>query len=240
MRTVVLDVETIADSAAMERCGYQEEPGVFAPWPLHRLACASTLTIDRVDLNDLAFNLHSYSLLQMTERGIIASVERAVEQADQVLTYNGRAFDIPVLLARAAIAEEYVPTLARLGHQCRPGLHQDLHQQIKGSGAGIKLAHLCAAFSIPAKSGGAGNSVASLAAEGRWRDIEHYCETDVVATWLAAQMWDSCEHPGFGRGRWELLSRWLTPHTRDNPSLAAFCELPTFTTAPPPSIEVTF
>lgn len=240
MRTVVIDIETISDRAAMERCGYIEDPEVFAPWPLHQLACASTLAVERIGMSDLDFDLRSYSLGQMTERGIVASVERAVEKADQVLSYNGRAFDIPVLLTRAVLTEEHVPILARLGDLCRPGLHQDLHQQIKGSGAGIKLAHLCAAFAIPAKVGGAGDTVAGLAAQGRWRDVERYCETDAVATWLAAQMWDSAEQPGFGRERWKLLSRWLTSQALDNPSLTAFCKVPTVTTAPLSPAEVKF
>ncbi len=240
MKTAVLDIETIADRRAMERCGYREEDGVFAPWPLHQIACASVLTVCRVGLDDLAFDLHSFSRGQMHERGIVASVEWAVEDANQIITYNGRAFDIPVLLSRAILTDEDVPTLARLGGRSRPGLHYDLHEQIKGAGGGIKLAHLCAAFSIPAKTGGAGESVARLAAGERWLEIEHYCQTDVLATWLAAQMWDSAENPGFGRGRWKLLSHWLASRPPDNPRLAAFCELPPPYRTEHQSIEVTF
>ena len=226
MRTVVLDIETVADHDAMERCGYHEDPEIFAPWPLHRLACASTLTVARTGMSGLAFDLRSYSVGKMTERDIVANVERAIENADQVLTYNGGAFDIPVLLIRGILTGEYVPTLSRLGSRCRPGLHLDLHEQIKGAGGGIKLAHLCAAFSIPAKIGGGGDSVAGFAADGRWVDIEHYCESDVVATWLAAQMWDSAENPGHGRERWQLLAGWLRSQPANNPTLAAFCEVP--------------
>jgi hypothetical protein len=101
----------------------------------------------------------------------------------------------------------------------------DLHDDIKGFAGGIKLAHFCAAFSIPAKIGGDGSDVAELAAAGRWIDIEHYCESDVVATWLAAQMWQSSESPGFGRERWSALGDWLTSST-NNPRLAAFCRVP--------------
>jgi hypothetical protein len=239
MRTVVLDVETIADREAMKRCGYTESPEVFAPWPLHRLACASTLTIVQSGLSDLSFDLRSYSHREMGERGIVASVERAIEDADQVLTYNGRAFDFPVLLARSILVDEHVPTLARLGNRCRPGLHFDLYEQVKASDGGIKLSHLCAAFSIPAKMC-RGDRVASLAAEGRWRDIEYYCETDVVATWLAAQMWGAADNPGYGRDRWKLLADWLSSQRSDNPELVAFRELPPLASSGPCSAEVTF
>ena len=238
MKTVVLDVETIADRSAMERCGYEEDEGVFSPWPLHQLACASVLSVRSAAYTDIAFDLRSFSRRSMGERGIVASVERAIEGADQILTFNGKAFDIPVLLARAIVAEEFVPTLARLGHRCRPGIHRDLHEELKGSGGSIKLVHLCAAFAIPAKVGGAGDHVAKLARGGRWLDIEHYCETDVVATWLAAQMWESSECPGFGRERWEALARWLEAMPPGNPRLREYLDVP-LQGATPAMVEAT-
>lgn len=226
MKTVVLDVETIANPSAMSRCSYEQEAGIFAPWPLHQLACASVLTVRSSGTNNLEFDLRSFSRDMMGERGIVSSVERAVEDADQVLTYNGKAFDIPVLLARAIVTEELVPTLARLGHRCRPGLHRDLHEEVKGSGVGISLVHLCAAFSIPAKVQGAGDCVTKLACHNRWQDLAHYCETDVVATWLAAQMWVSSESPGLGRERWKALARWLGSRPQGNPRLKAYLDVP--------------
>lgn len=224
MKTVVLDVETIADQHAMARCGYQAEEGVFAPWPLHELVCASVLTVRRPSNSDLEFKLESVSRGTTNERGIVASVEKAINDADRILTYNGKAFDVPVLLARAIVAGEFVPTLARLGHRCRPGLHQDLHDDIKGAGGGIKLVHFCAPFGIPAKVGGAGDDVAALAEAGRWRDIEEYCESDVVATWIAAQMWESSEDPGIGHERWERIAAWLATECPGNARLAPFVE----------------
>lgn len=221
MKTIALDIETIADTRAMERCSYVETDN-FAPWPLHRIACASVLSVDRAGRDDLAFALQSFSLGAMSERAIVANVEQAIEPADQIITYNGRAFDIPVLLTRAILAGEHVPTLARIGHRCRPGLHYDLHDQIKGPAGGIKLAHFCAAFGIPAKIGGDGTHVAELAAQGRWRGIEHYCETDVVATWLAAQHWEGADWPGHGRERWKKLADWIAADTPPNPLLDQF------------------
>ena len=226
MKTIVVDIETIADRDAMRRCGYEEAEDRFAPWPLHRLACVSLLTVTgRRDAN-LDFSLESHSLRTLSERGVVASVERDLSSADRILTYNGRAFDFPVLHARAISHDEYAPTLARLVHHCRPGLHRDLHAEVKGADGGISLSHLCAAFAIPAKCGGTGSRVAELAAEERWLDIEHYCESDVVATWLAAQMWESAESPGFGRARWNELANWLNAGHFTNPCLSLFAAGP--------------
>lgn len=222
MKTVVLDIETVTDSAAMARAGYIKEEEEFPPFPLHELACTSVLVVETRRYDEPDFKLLSFSRGEMGERGIVASVERAVEDAQQIITYNGQAFDLPVLVTRAILTGEEIPTLARLNDRCRPGLHYDLHQQIKGVGAGIKLAHLCAAFGIPAKIGGSGENVAGLAAAGDWTAIEHYCETDVIATWLAAQMWQSRDLAGHGLQQWALLDRWLAHHPTANPELAAF------------------
>ena len=226
MKTVVLDIETIPDERAMSGCGYVQQQDEFAPWPFHQLACASLLTIDGHSWNTLDFGLQSFSKGAMSEKAIVANVERIIERADQILTYNGRRHDIPVLLARAIVMGEDVPTLARLSNTARPGLHYDLHDTIKRStGAGIKLAHLCAAFSIPVKPESR-ERVANAVEEGRWSDIEHYCETDVVATWLAAQMWDSAENAGFGLDRWRTLADWIEREQQLNPHIHLFCKMP--------------
>lgn len=231
MKTVVLDIETIHDERAMMRCGYVVSDDEFAPWPLHELACASVLTISKRSREHLDFGLQSFSRGSMSERAIVASVERLIENADQVLTYNGRGHDIPVLLTRAILAGEDVPTLARLGNTARPGLHRDLHDDLKRSaGIGIKLAHICSAFSIPVKLNSA-DRVLNAACDGRWTDIEHYCESDVIATWLAAQMWDSAENPGFGLERWQRLAAWIASEPRSNTWLELFCEVPQIRTS---------
>lgn len=223
MKTVVIDIETIADAAAMERAGYVPEPGEFAPWPLHAIACASVLTVSRAGLGDLEFDLRSFSRAKTGERGIVAGVDRALDGARAVFTYNGRAFDVPVLMARAIIANEPASNIGKLRNPARPGLHVDLLEEIKGRGPGIQLAHLCAAFNIPVKTGGDGGGVAALAAAGAWEEIEHYCEQDVVATWLLAQYWLCRDEPGFALEQWEKLDRWLGGVRPSNPRLALFC-----------------
>jgi hypothetical protein len=69
--------------------------------------------------------------------------------------------------------------------------------------------------------------VAELADAGDWLAIEHYCEADVIATWLLAAMWDSRDLPGHGAARWLELSRWLKRSGIGNPRLADFdcCDL---------------
>lgn len=101
--------------------------------------------------------------------------------ADEVTTYSGKAFDLPVLINRAIANVIPIPTLARLHDRARPGLHVDLHDCFKGTGAGISLCHLCTGLGIPVKQP-CGDTVADFAACSDWTAIEDYCESAVIAT----------------------------------------------------------
>ena len=208
--TIVLDIVTIADLDACQRAGVDPAEG-FPAWPLHQVLCVSLLSIDRDADRRHHFTIETFSRSTMSERAIVAEVERRVEQARVLLTYNGRGFDVPVLLARAAMTGEHVPSLLRAGIRSHAGFHNDLMDEITGNGAAVRprLVDLCAGFNIPAKLEIAGSSVAALAARGDFGKIERYCETDVVATWLAAQMWRSVHAPGSGLDHWRELAGWV-------------------------------
>lgn len=210
MKTIVLDIETIPDTEAMQRIGYEPGEG-FPAWPLHALACVSLLTVERQGGEGLGFRIETFSRVDMGERGIVAEVERELETAQEVITFNGRGFDVPVLLARAALTGERTPSIARLYARNRPGYHADLLDEVTAnrSAPRVTLAQLCAAFAIPVKLEAAGDGVAELAAAGGWDRIARYCETDVVATWLAAQMWRLADEPGFAQERWAALGAWI-------------------------------
>ena len=214
MLTVVLDIETIPDTVAAKRAGIDLTQG-FPAWPIHELACVSLLSVDRHPDWSVQFEVQTLSRADMSEGAIVAGVERAIEDAFEVISYNGRSFDIPVLMARAAVARERCPNVARLMAQSRRTVstHVDLLEEITGYGAAsrLKLSDLCAAFAIPVKLEAHGSDVASLASAGEWESITRYCETDVVATWLALQFWRSAERddPGAGDRAWEQLAAWV-------------------------------
>lgn len=213
-KTVVLDIERfpIGNIAAKANA---EESSSFPSWPLHQIACVSMLTIHRDNRDLPSFEISTYSRETLAERGIIQSVERDVEHAIEVLSYNGRAFDIPFLMARAAVTAEPVPTLVQMAAQLRigTGVHTDLLQEISGYGAApsYKLTDICAAFSIPAKTETHGSDVASLVQADNFTAISNYCETDVIATWLVAEHWRSVlrDAPERWMKSWTALSDWI-------------------------------
>jgi DNA polymerase elongation subunit (family B) len=130
MKTVIFDVETTMDELAAARCGYipSEE---FAPFPLHTVVCASYLAVVSKGDGENSYTLESFSQGTMSERGIIMSLEEAVEDANVVITFNGFDFDLRVLLNRAALHELYVPRLLDLLNRSRVGKHLDLFDQLK-------------------------------------------------------------------------------------------------------------
>jgi hypothetical protein len=207
---IVLDIETVADLAACQHAGVDPAAG-FPAWPLHQLLCVSLLMVERDRDQRHRFEIETFSRSMMSERAIVAEVERRLEKCRTVTTYNGRGFDIPVLLARAAMTGEHTPMLLRAGNRSNAGFHTDLLDEITCHGAAVRprLVDVCAGFGIPAKLDIAGTSVATLAAQGDYARIERYCESDVVSTWLAAQMWRSTQAPGSGIEHWRELAAWV-------------------------------
>lgn len=226
-KTLTIDIETIPDQDACSAAGVDPAAG-FPPWPLHEILCVSILTVERTGWNGHRFAVETLSRAALSERAIVEEVERRVEDATDVLTFNGRGFDVPVLLSRAALAGVAVPKIARLASRSHVGCHADLLDEVTAYGAarGIKLAHLCAAFRIPVKLEAAGDGVAALAAEGDLARIARYCETDVVATWLAAQMWRSNQQQDLGLENWAKLAAWVRADQPRLAHLAPYAALP--------------
>lgn len=230
-KKVVMDIETILDAEAAARARFEPDEA-FAPFPLHALACVSLLVIDHDAMARPVYEIHSFSREQLSERAILASVERVLSGSFEVITFNGRGFDVPVLMTRTALTGEYAPTIARLHMQNRhtAGRHVDLLDVVSGYGAAPKprLSQLCSAFSIPCKLEGGDADVASLVAAGDWRKLTAYCETDVVATFLASQIWRGAERGAaeFAIESWTRLAHWIRANQPRLQHLLAYAEPP--------------
>ncbi len=230
-KKVVLDIETVLDADAAARAEFEEADG-FPPFPLHALACVSTLIVERDAMARPVFSIQSFSREQMSERSIIASVERVLTDSFEVITYNGRGFDVPVLMTRVALTGEYAPTIARLHNQSRytQGVHVDLLDVVTAYGAApkLRLHQLCSAFSIPAKLEADGGDVATLVAAGDWSKVVNYCETDVVATYLATQMWQGAERgtAEVAVESWTRLAHWIRANQPQLTHLLPYADTP--------------
>jgi hypothetical protein len=230
-KIVVLDIETIPERNDCGKANVDPDAG-FPPFPLHALACVSLLTISKPYLGATSFSLQSFDREELGERGIVACTEAALAGAQLVITYNGSGFDIPVLMVRAAITGERVPTLSRLHlPSSRVGMrHVDLAREIRSNGKAppVKLVELCAAFQIPVKLDCAGSAVAKMAAQGEWGRIQRYCESDVVATWLAYCYWTGAADgvPEYGEQNWTALADWIAEDPARWPHLDSYMDVP--------------
>jgi 3'-5' exonuclease len=129
----------------------------------------------------------------LSEKEMIQSFWRIVDFTDQVITFNGRNFDIPFLMLRSAILE-IRPTKNLIGKRFDPSNHIDLLEQFTFYGITRKfnLDFYCHAFGVesPKSKGISGMEVKNLYEAGRIKDIAVYCAEDVNATSKLYKIWN--------------------------------------------------
>lgn len=123
-------------------------------------------------------------------QGFFTYVERI---RPRLVSYNGRSFDLPVLKYRAMVHGISAPWLHKSGdkwnsysYRYAADWHCDLLEVLSdfGASARVKLNEVCAAFGIAGKFGIDGSKVADMMDAGQIDEIRHYCETDVLNTYL--------------------------------------------------------
>lgn len=118
---------------------------------------------------------------------------------DEIVTFNGRGFDVPFLYLRSAALNVPITRKNWLGYRYATEPHCDLAEQFTfygvsgrdGAARKFNLDFYCKAFGIdsPKAHGVTGMDVNSLMAEGKFRDIAEYCLRDVCATVELYRVW---------------------------------------------------
>jgi len=131
------------------------------------------------------------------ERWAVSTLMELASAATEVITFNGRTFDLPVLLSRAWLLGLTVPdTLRRLVEKRYDARMLDLYDVVTfGQGRyenepAIKrgLVSMCRVFGIDIPDDEEdGSQIAQMVAEGRWSDVEEHCRRDVERTRALAQ-----------------------------------------------------
>ncbi len=127
----------------------------------------------------------------MSEKEMLQKFWEVVEKYDTFVTFNGRAFDVPFLMVRSAIAG-IRPSKNLLGNRYlnyhpSNARHVDLIDQLTFYGAMRKRGSLhlwCRAFGIesPKAQGVDGDDVKALYEHGKSADIARYNARDLIAT----------------------------------------------------------
>ena len=116
-----------------------------------------------------------------------------VSKVDQVITFNGRNFDIPFLMLRSAMLQ-VKPCINLIQSRYSLTNHVDLLDQFTFYGLVRKfnLDFYCNAFGIesPKSKGITGMEVKELYKAGRVKDIAIYCGDDIKATFKLYKIWN--------------------------------------------------
>ncbi len=118
---------------------------------------------------------------------------------DNVVTFNGRGFDIPFVYLRSALLNVPISKKNWLGYRYATEPHCDLAEQLTfysvsgrdGAARKFNLDFYCKAFGIesPKSHGVTGMDVSTMMAEGKFREIAEYCLRDVRATVELYKIW---------------------------------------------------
>jgi 3'-5' exonuclease len=133
---------------------------------------------------------------QRTERELIESfVNKIAQLSPRMVTFNGSAFDLPVLRYRAMVHQVFAP-----GMHNRAYFHRytddtvDLCDVLSSFSYGgkVKLDELSRIMGLPGKPGGMdGSQVEAYFNAGRIQEIADYCKSDVINTyrlWLRHEL----------------------------------------------------
>ena len=128
----------------------------------------------------------------LIEKDMIQSFWRIVDFTDQVITFNGRNFDVPFLMMRSAMLEVKV-SKNLMGYRYGDE-HIDLLEQFTFYGLTRKfnLDFYCHSFGIesPKSKDISGMEVKNLYEAGRIKDIAIYCSKDINATFQLYKIWE--------------------------------------------------
>jgi len=133
------------------------------------------------------------------EAVLLAAFWDVARHYEQVVSFNGRGFDVPFLYLRSAIRDVPISRKDWLGYRFTTEPHCDLAEQLSfygvsgrdGAARRFNLDFYCKVFGIdsPKSHGVTGRDVNQLMAENKYREIAEYCVRDVRATVALYRLW---------------------------------------------------
>jgi 3'-5' exonuclease len=163
----------------------------FFPIPFHiPIAIASLQAADDYRI----LSLGCVGADRFSEPELVCRFWQMFENCRTLVTFNGRGFDLPVLETRAMKHCLPLPRYFGTGHPANyrgsryaDALHLDLCDYLSNFGAVYRrgsLDVLAKLIGLPGKYSIAGEDVEYLFRQGRQKEINQYCVTDVLQTYL--------------------------------------------------------
>lgn len=178
---------------------YQEQHNsTFLPLPYHRVVALSAVIADEFGS---FIKVGDFGHQSDNEEDIIRHFFGYIEEKNpKLVSFNGRGFDMPMLLIRAMRYNLSIPAYfdqnnpqygkskwENYRQRYAEHFHTDLLDSLGGFGAvrNLKLDTLCTMAGIPGKYDVAGDQVFDLYYQGKIDKIREYCQSDVLNTyWL--------------------------------------------------------
>ena len=187
----------------------EEIARLFSLWPFTaQVVCIAMLNADTQG-GQVLFQAEDFE--EEAEKGLVKFVPCADEHElltafwdaakhyQQVVTFNGRGFDVPFLYLRSALLNVPITRKDWLGYRYATAPHCDLAEQLTfysvsgrdGAARKFNLDFYCKAFGIesPKSHGVTGNDMPRMMEEGRHKEIADYCLRDVHATVQLHKIW---------------------------------------------------
>ena len=213
MKAFVFDIETAPDvdagrilhdlgddisdddvMRAMRHLQFQKSGSEFMPLHLHRIVAISGVY---EDTDKGLLRVASLGEPESDERELVSKFFEAIENyGPRLVSWNGQAFDLPVLNYRALLHGVAAPDYWDTGERSRDrrfsnyqnryhtNINLDLMTHLSRYQRGAPLDEISKMIGLPGKEGMRGDEVADAWLEGRIDDIRQYCDTDAVNTYL--------------------------------------------------------
>ncbi len=170
----------------------------FLRQPFHKVVCISFLEAEifREGANEFykIKQLRSGGNLDTNEKDLVRGFfEYLSSPIPRLVTFNGRAFDIPVLKYRAMLHGVEAGWFYKSGdkwncynNRYSTDWHCDLVEALSdfGASARVKMNEVCAALNIPGKLDIDGSMVKEMYYKNQLKEIRDYCELDVLSTYF--------------------------------------------------------
>jgi len=203
------EAERVADETA--RAARREEIAKFMSlWPLtSQVVCIAMLNAETLrgqvqflaeDFEEDASEAGPVEFVPCADESeLLTAFWDVAKHYDNVVTFNGRGFDVPFIYLRSALLNVTISRKSWLGYRYATEPHCDLAEQLTfygvsgrdGAARRFNLDFYCKAFGIesPKSQGVTGSDVSALLAEKKFREIAEYCLRDVRATVELYKIW---------------------------------------------------
>ncbi|HSW38761.1 MAG TPA: 3'-5' exonuclease, partial [Acidobacteriota bacterium] len=187
-----LTIDQAYDTARDRILEKSKQQSDFFPIPFHIPIAISTLQADE---NYRVLSLGCMGADRFSEAELVARFWKIFENAQTLITFNGRGFDLPVLETRALKHGIPLPRYfgagqargAYRGNRYSDDFHIDLCDFLSNFGAAFRrssLNVLAKLIGLPGKYNIEGDDVEYLYRQERLKEINQYCMIDVLQTYL--------------------------------------------------------